>query len=526
MLKNMTLKTQLLGSFTAMGIVVLAVALLGWNGNSKLNKHIKTIGDNSLPSVSGWKTVSEGLTTVAAAEQALLNTELDLETRKAQTKEIKQAFQRIDEGLEQAESTQSSEGKEQLYDKFVRDLAKWKQEHQQFMKLNQEFERLGILSPLGTQLDLLSQGKNDSPELADAINASAALDKLYVQASTKNLPSFQVAKNSVEKLVELNEQVGEYAKKQAYTDTTQITFWLVIVIIVGPLGAISIGVILSSAITRSMNATINATLNRVASSLTEITTTVEQQEHTVTHQASSVQQTTTTIEELNASSQQSAQQAQASAAGASQALSLAEEGTKSVQHTLDGMETLKDKVEAIAQQILRLSEQTNQIGGISGLVGDLANQTNMLALNAAVEAARAGEHGKGFGVVAGEIRKLADQSKKSAEKINALVTDIQTAINTTVMVTDEGTKNVEQGMLLTQGTAETFTGVADAINNVFLNSQQISLSAKQQAIALQQMVDTMNAINQGAKESATGITQIRVSTQELNEAAQKLKAVV
>jgi methyl-accepting chemotaxis protein len=173
-----------------------------------------------------------------------------------------------------------------------------------------------------------------------------------------------------------------------------------------------------------------------------------------------------------------------------------------------------------------LSEQTNQIGGISGLVGHLANQTNMLALNAAVEAARAGEHGKGFGVVAREIRLLADQSKKSAEKINALVTDIQAAINTTVMVTDEGRKKVDLGMQLVQETAETFIGVTDSINNVFLNSQQISLSSKQQAIAMQQVVDAMNAINMGAKESASGITQVKVSTQQLKEAAQELKAVV
>ena len=175
---------------------------------------------------------------------------------------------------------------------------------------------------------------------------------------------------------------------------------------------------------------------------------------------------------------------------------------------------------------MRLSEQTNQIGGISGLVGDLANQTNMLALNAAVEAARAGEHGKGFGVVASEIRRLADQSKKSALKINALVTDIQTAINTTVMVTDEGTKTVDTGIKLTNSTAATFTGVADSINNIFLNSQQISLSAKQQAIAVQQVVEAMNAINLGAKESASGITQVKVSTQQLERCAQKLKAVI
>lgn len=150
----------------------------------------------------------------------------------------------------------------------------------------------------------------------------------------------------------------------------------------------------------------------------------------------------------------------------------------------------------------------------------------MLALNAAVEAARAGEHGKGFGVVASEVHNLAEQSKKSAKKINALVADIQTAINTTVMVTDKGTKTVAEGMQMTPGTAQFFTGVADSVNNIFLNIQQISLSAKQQAIAIQQVVDAMNVINSGTKESSSGITQVRTSTQQLKRTAQMLKAMV
>ncbi|HEY9659250.1 MAG TPA: methyl-accepting chemotaxis protein, partial [Allocoleopsis sp.] len=243
-------------------------------------------------------------------------------------------------------------------------------------------------------------------------------------------------------------------------------------------------------------------------------------------QAVSVNQTTTTLDELGASSRQSAEQAEAAVSGARQALVLAGDGTKAVERTMEGMGNLKQKVGAIADQILRLSEQTSQIGSISGLVSDLANQTNMLALNAAVEAVRAGEHGKGFAVVAAEIRKLADQSRNSAEKIGALVTDIQNAINSTVMATDEGTKTVEEGVRIAQQTADSFSGVADAVNNVVLNSQQISLNVKQQAIAVQQVVDAMNSLNIAAKETATGIGQIRVGTQRLNEAAQELKAVV
>ena len=290
------------------------------------------------------------------------------------------------------------------------------------------------------------------------------------------------------------------------------------------LNLLVLGMILAIArnIARSL---VNSTTS-IATSSTQIASAVEEQERTVASQSASISQMSTTMEELGASSRQSAEQAEASAAGANQALLVAEGGTKAVHQTLREMSSLKEKVTEIAEQITRLSEQTGQIGSVSGLVGDLASQTNMLALNAAVEAARAGDKGKGFAVVAGEIRKLADQSKKSADKINTLVNDIQSAINSTVMVTDRGTKSVAQGMELTQETAKSFTGVADAVNNIFLNNQQISLNVKQQAIATQQVVEAMSSLTLAAQDTSSGITEVKVGTQHLKEAAQTLKAMV
>ncbi|NJR32621.1 MAG: chemotaxis protein [Chamaesiphon sp. CSU_1_12] len=264
----------------------------------------------------------------------------------------------------------------------------------------------------------------------------------------------------------------------------------------------------------------------IVNSSSAIVNTVEMQEVTVNMQANSAIDTSATVNELGAVSFQSAAQAEAAANGARQALALSEDGTRAVQQTLQGMSGLRDKVDAIANQIVNLSEQTGQITTVSELVADLASQTNMLALNAAVEAARAGEQGKGFSVVAGEIRKLADQSKKSADKINALAEDIQTAINKTVMVTDEGTKTVNEGIDLAQSTAATFAGVTNAIENVFLNSQQISTSAKQQAVSIQAVLNSMTTISQGSQESAVGMHQVKMTTRELTQVAEELKAAV
>ncbi len=291
---------------------------------------------------------------------------------------------------------------------------------------------------------------------------------------------------------------------------------------IGAIVALVAGVLISGGIVR----TINDTVNSVSTSSTQIAATIGEHERTATQQAAAVNETSATMDELGASSRQSAEQAETIAHSARQSLALAEGGTRTVAQTLAAMTLLKEKVESVAEQILRLSERTSQIGSITNLVGDLANQTNLLALNAAVEAARAGEHGRGFAVVAGEIRKLADQSKKSAERINALVLDIQKSTNSTVMATEEGTKTVEEGMQLVSRTGEAFNTSATSINTTFESIQQISLNMNQQALAIRQVVDAMNSLNTGAKETAIGITQTKAGVQSLVDATGRLKAIV
>jgi methyl-accepting chemotaxis protein len=294
----------------------------------------------------------------------------------------------------------------------------------------------------------------------------------------------------------------------------------------GTLAVIALGVSVLIFIGRSVIRPINHVSNAIASSSNEIATTVEQQERTATQQSASVNETTSTMEELGVSSKQSAQQTETAAASAQQVLDLAQQGNQAVERTMSTMLILTQKVGDVADQIVQLSEQTSQIGSISALVSDLANQTNMLALNAAVEAVRAGEQGKGFAVVAAEIRKLADQSRTSAAKINTLVIDIQSAINSTVMVTDESSKAAQQGKDVTQETSVVFGDVTDAVSNIVMSIEQVSLNAQQQALAVQQVLTVMNSLNVAAKETAAGISQTRTSTHQLNDAARQLQAVV
>ena len=293
---------------------------------------------------------------------------------------------------------------------------------------------------------------------------------------------------------------------------------LIIVLLAVQLGALGLVWFIFSQATGLLQGTVGT----VANSSNQIATTIQEQERILAEQASSVNATTSTVEELGASTRQAAMQADASSSSAQEALVSAQLGSKAVYETMNGIEELGGQVNAIAKQIMRLSEQTEEISVISDLVADIANQTNMLSLNAAVEAARAGEQGKGFAVVAGEIRKLADQSKQSAEKIQGLVGDIQASINASVMVTDEGSKKAQEGIQLAQSTAEAFEGISASINSVFANSQQIALSAKQQAVSVQQVVSAMNAINLGAQETSDGVVEVKNSTENLASSAMSL----
>jgi methyl-accepting chemotaxis protein len=371
-------------------------------------------------------------------------------------------------------------------------------------------------------LQLLS--KNATPEIKAALTElTAEFDKLKALAAAYRLDpklAVKLAKEAETFYVSAN-AVRDLVGKEATNHVNNVRLIAVLTLLLN-LGALAfIGFI-----TQNISKALTKSTESVAVNSLQISSTIEQQEKQLSEQANSVRQTTTTIEELGSASMQAAVKAESSAVEARKALTLSETGSTSVTRTIEGIVELRDKVEAIASKIMQLSEQTGQIASISDLVADIANQTNMLSLNAAVEAARAGEQGKGFAVVAGEVRKLADQSKKSAEKINTLISEVQSSINSTVMVTDEGTKTAAQGITLAADTAEAFAGIEQAINAVFANTQDISNSSKRQAISVQQAVAAINAINLGSQETATGVAQVKSATSELVNVTNQLQAIV
>ncbi|MDY7006035.1 MAG: methyl-accepting chemotaxis protein [Cyanobacteriota bacterium] len=271
------------------------------------------------------------------------------------------------------------------------------------------------------------------------------------------------------------------------------------------------------------------TINNVSSVSHNILATMSQQEKIASEQLLAANETNNNMTTLGQASQEISQQAESVAVAASKVLTLAEEGSKMVDKTFEQMQSLRETVDNISRKNQELGEKNTQIGNISSLanlVSSLAMQTNILALNAAVEAVRAGEQGSGFAVVAKEIRKLADRSSEAAKRINVIVPEIKTAINSTLKVTSEGKKIVNAGVKTAEETANTFQDLTEVVSHLFASNQQIYHNTEQQADAIQRVVESMNNLNFSTGETAQSISQVTTSTQELYEAALKLKKIV
>jgi len=262
--------------------------------------------------------------------------------------------------------------------------------------------------------------------------------------------------------------------------------------------------------------------NRSAENMSDAT---KQQEKIISEQASAVNEVTTTIDELNSSSKQVNEEAKQVSKSSNDVLKIASDGQKAVEKSIEEINTIQGKVKAISEHTLNLSVEAQQIGSIVKTVSDIANKTDMLAINAGIEAARAGEHGKGFSIVATEVRELADQSKKSAEKIAMLIENIQSATNFTVLSTDEAIKGFQVGIKLILEVGQTIDNLINHIQKTVNYASEIALASRQQSVGTEQVASVMATINEGMRSTAMSANKILSEANNLNKLSDDLSYV-
>lgn len=301
--------------------------------------------------------------------------------------------------------------------------------------------------------------------------------------------------------------------------------WDILIIIVSISGIVVVE-LLHKWINNIVTNPIYSAIFHTSTALNEISKETGQQENIINKHLELIKHSTEIIDKLKKSSQKTKESATRVADKSQESLDLSAKEQISVKSNIEKMKTLKQKIEIIAELILELSEHTQQIGNIIGVVEDITEQTNMLALNAAVEAARAGEHGKGFAVVASEIRKLADESKQATTKITSLIYDIQQATNSTVMATEEGTKEIESGVDLALQIAQSIDVLRNTINETVKAVDNIVKDADQQLECTGEVYNSINQIDKGLIDSVASLKQNINAVQKLLEISKALKSNV
>ncbi len=235
---------------------------------------------------------------------------------------------------------------------------------------------------------------------------------------------------------------------------------------------------------------------------------------------------TSAVDEIAISMQQVANNAESAARASQKATEAAQQGEKSVEETIRGMHRIRNTVQVTSKKIKSLGDRSIEINEIITTIDDIARQTTILALNAAIEAARAGEHGRGFGVVAEEVRKLAERSSKATKDIADLIKGIQAETNEAVRTMEEGTREVEEGTRLADIAGSSLKEIDKSVDQVANLIQEISLAAKQQARGTDGVVRSMETISDITLSHGEGVRKTTTTIQQLAMLSARLVAAI
>ena len=265
---------------------------------------------------------------------------------------------------------------------------------------------------------------------------------------------------------------------------------------------------------------------RISVASVKLSTAANQQITATNQQVTEITEVTVTVEELNQTAVQIADAAASVAAAAEQALLSASHGQDAVRDSIIGMAMIRSRVNDITSRILALSAQSQRISEIIDLIDTMAGQTHILALNAAVESAGAGgEVGERFGVVASEVKKLAQRSAAATREVRAVIAQVQAATNAAVMATEDGLKETEKGVLLAHQSGDANEDIIGMVERTAQLANAISLATQQQRTASEQVVATMREIALSTRQTTASSQQAAHAAGDLSDIAGDLRAV-
>lgn len=517
-LKEQSIQSRMKTAFNFMGILALIVALVGLIATISLSNNVNTITNNSLPSLVGLWKISDGQIQMEAAERGLSILGVDAQERQAKLARINKAWEQINEGFKQYEETPRSEEENKVYQKFLTNWDRWKEGHEEFLKLNQQFDSIGIPNPYAKEIELLRQNKADSPEMAQVQKAVDALDK-RLNNIIESRDEYKAVTENLSELKKINQDVANQAKKATNLAISQSKFWTILIIIVAPTLAIVIGRLLSNALIRRLQQSVV----QITTSATQIAASGKELEATVAEQLASTNEVTATAQEIATTSRKLVSTMEQVAGMAQTTAVSANDSQNELAEMSNVMQQLSEATTSISSKLGVMNKKAGNINNVVVTITKVADRTSLLSLNAAIEAEKAGEYGAGFAVVAREIRRLANQTAVATLEIEQIVKDMQSAVAVGVMEMDKFNKSVGDSVDRVSKISNQVEKVINQVQSLPPQFERVSQGMEEQSEGAQQISEAMEQLSQASHQTVDALRETNSALEQLEDAAQGLR---
>ncbi|WKN41379.1 PAS domain S-box protein [Tunicatimonas pelagia] len=248
----------------------------------------------------------------------------------------------------------------------------------------------------------------------------------------------------------------------------------------------------------------------------EVASAISQMSKGAQDQAQRTDESSKLVDQVLSSANDMEQKANSIYQTADQGQQSCENGLLIVKNLVENMDGIRSSANVTTESINVLTERAEEIGRTLNVISDIASQTNLLALNAAIEAARAGDAGRGFAVVAEEIRKLAEDSRRSAIDIEKIISDVQKDTQSASKAIETMQVSVEDGSGATKEASTIFSEISDASTNTLSYAKEIQEATSGQKSFIDDVAKNIEQIVVVAEETAAGTEEVATSSQDLN----------
>jgi methyl-accepting chemotaxis protein WspA len=265
---------------------------------------------------------------------------------------------------------------------------------------------------------------------------------------------------------------------------------------------------------------------KVASSTTELAAAAKQQEATVAQQAASTNEVESAARQIAHTAGDLAEMVRGLTATSQHAVELAGTGQANLARMEDTIRQMQTASKSIADRLATINTKASSITTIVTTITKVADQTNLLSLNASIEAAKAGEFGQGFGVVAREIRRLADQTAVATLDIEQTVKEMQVAVSSGVMSMEKFAEEVRSAVAVISEVGGHLGRIIEQVNVLGPKFIQVSDGMLSQSHGATQISDAMTQLSESAGQTADALRESSRAIVQLNDAARELQREV